>query len=59
MAEIIPPLNQQTLSRMTPGKKRVARRFETLLEDDYLVYYDNPVVYKINNTLGIVKTHSC
>lgn len=43
MAEIIPPLNQQTLSRMTSGEKRVARRLETLLEDDYLVWYDIPV----------------
>jgi len=43
MAEIIPPLNRQTLSRMTSGEKRVARRLEKLLEDDYLVWYDIPV----------------
>ena len=43
MAEIIPPLNQQTLSRMTPGEKRLARRLEALLEDDYLVWFDIPV----------------
>ena len=43
MAEIIPPLNKQTLSRMTSGEKRVARRLEALLEDDYLVWYDIPV----------------
>ena len=43
MAEIIPPLNKQTLSRMTAGEKRVARRLESLLEDDYLVWYDIPV----------------
>ncbi len=43
MAEIIPPLNQQTLSRMTSGEKRVARRLKALLEDDYLVWYDIPV----------------
>ncbi|MFK5950527.1 MAG: 3'-5' exonuclease [Methylococcales bacterium] len=43
MAEIIPPLNQQTLSRMTAGEKRLARRLEALLEDDYLVWYDIPV----------------
>ncbi len=43
MAEIIPPLNKQTLSSMTPGEKRVARRLEALLEDDYLVWYDIPV----------------
>ncbi len=38
MAEIIPPLNRQTLSRMTAGEKRLARRLESLLEDDYLVW---------------------
>jgi len=43
MAEIIPPLNQHTLGRMTSGEKRVARRLEALLEDDYLVWYDIPV----------------
>ncbi len=43
MAEIIPPLNRQTLSRMTAGEKRLARRLESLLEDDYLVWYDIPV----------------
>lgn len=43
MAEIIPPLNQQTLARMTSGEKRLARRLQALLEDDYLVWYDIPV----------------
>lgn len=43
MAEIIPPLNKQTLSRMTSGEKRFARRLSALLEDDYLVWYDIPV----------------
>ena len=43
MAEIIPPLNRQTLSRMTSGEKRLARRLESLLENDYLVWYDIPV----------------
>ena len=43
MAEIIPPLNRQTLRRMTAGEKRLARRLESLLEDDYLVWYDIPV----------------
>jgi hypothetical protein len=43
MAKIIPPLNRQTLSRMTAGEKRVARRLQSLLEDDYLVWYDIPV----------------
>ncbi|MDZ7841666.1 MAG: 3'-5' exonuclease [Gammaproteobacteria bacterium] len=43
MAEIIPSLNRRTLSRMTSGEKRVARRLQSLLEDDYLVWYDIPV----------------
>ena len=43
MAEIIPPLNRQTLARMTSGEKRVAERLRDLLEDDYLVWYDIPV----------------
>lgn len=43
MAEIIPPLSKITLAKMTPGERRVARQLETLLEDDYLVWYDIPV----------------
>ncbi len=43
MAEIIPQLNRQTLSKMTAGEKRLARRLADLLEDDYLVWYDIPV----------------
>ncbi|RMG37119.1 MAG: DNA helicase II [Gammaproteobacteria bacterium] len=43
MAEIIPPLNQQTLSRMWPGERRLAQRLKELLEDDYLVWYDIPI----------------
>ena len=43
MAEIIPELNKQTLSRMEPGERRVARRLKDLLEDDCLVWYDIPV----------------
>ncbi len=43
MAEIIPPLNRQTLGRMTAGEKRVARRLQELLEDDYLVWFDIPL----------------
>ncbi len=43
MAKIIPTLNRHTLSKMTSGEKRVARRLETLLEDDYLIWYDIPV----------------
>jgi hypothetical protein len=43
MAEIIPSLTKQILSHMTPGEKRLARRLEALLEDDYLVWYDIPV----------------
>jgi hypothetical protein len=43
MAILIPSLNQQTLSRMTTGEKRLARTLEKVLEDDYLVWYDIPV----------------
>ncbi len=43
MAEIIPPLNRQTLSRMTAGEKRLAHRLARLLEDDYLIWYDIPI----------------
>jgi hypothetical protein len=43
MAQMITPLNRQTLSRMTSGEKRLARRFSSLLEDDYLVWYDIPL----------------
>lgn len=43
MAEIIPSLNRTVLARMTAGERRVARRLEALLEDDYLVWYDIPV----------------
>jgi Nuclease-related domain len=42
MAQLIPNLNT-CLSRMTPGEKRLARRLEALLDDDYLVWYDTPV----------------
>ena len=42
MAQLIPNLNT-CLSRMTPGEKRLARRLEALLDDDYLVWYDIPV----------------
>src|SRR5690625_2990252 len=41
MAEIIPNLN--TVRRMTSGERRFGRRLETLLEDDYTVWYDIPV----------------
>lgn len=43
MAEMIPPLNAQTLSRMTAGEKRFAQRLLAFLEDDYLVWYDIPL----------------
>jgi len=43
LAKLIPPLNQYTLSKMTAGEKRVARRLAALLEDDYWVWYDIPV----------------
>lgn len=42
MAQLIPNLNT-CLPRMTPGEKRLARRLEALLDDDYLVWYDIPV----------------
>ncbi len=42
MAQLIPNLNT-CLSRMTPGEKRLARRLEALLDDDYLCWYDIPV----------------
>lgn len=42
MAEIIPALNRQTLGPMTAGEKRLARRLEAFLENDYLVWYDIP-----------------
>ena len=42
MAQLIPNLNT-CLPRMTPGEKRLARRLEALLDDDYLCWYDIPV----------------
>ncbi|MBZ9558033.1 MULTISPECIES: nuclease-related domain-containing DEAD/DEAH box helicase [unclassified Modicisalibacter] len=41
MATIIPALS--TISRMTRGERRLGRRLESLLEDDYLVWYDIPL----------------
>lgn len=49
MAKIIPALNRQTLAKMTSGEKRVARRLEALLEDDYVIWYDIPVGSKRRN----------
>ena len=43
MAEMIPPLNAETLSRMTAGEKRFAQRLLAFLEDDYIVWYDIPI----------------
>ncbi|GGY57578.1 DNA helicase [Bacterioplanes sanyensis] len=43
VAEIIPALSKEVLSRMTAGEKRFAQRLRELLEDDYLVWYDMPV----------------
>lgn len=43
MATIIPALNRHTLARMTSGEKRLAQALASLLEDDYLVWYDIPV----------------
>src|SRR5690554_5537571 len=42
MAQLIPNLNT-CLPRMTAGEKRLAKRLEALLDDDYLVWYDIPV----------------
>ncbi|HET7267405.1 MAG TPA: NERD domain-containing protein/DEAD/DEAH box helicase [Oleiagrimonas sp.] len=45
MASLIPTLNN-CLPRMTGGEKRVARRLEQKLEDDYLIWYDVPIGLK-------------
>ncbi len=42
MARLIPSLNS-CLHRMQAGEKRLARRLETHLEDDYLCWYEIPV----------------
>lgn len=42
MAELIPSLTT-CLSKMTSGEKRLARRLETLLEDDYICWFDIPL----------------
>ncbi len=42
MASLIPAIGT-CLSRMTGGEKRLARRLEDKLEDDYLLWYDVPV----------------
>ncbi|WP_197477590.1 nuclease-related domain-containing protein, partial [Alcanivorax sp. HI0044] len=41
MATVIP--NLSTLRGMTAGERRLGQRLETLLEDDYTVWYDTPV----------------
>ena len=41
MATVIP--NISTLRGMTAGERRLGQRLETLLEDDYTVWYDTPV----------------
>lgn len=43
MAEIIPVLGREVLSRMTSGERRFASRLKTLLEDDYTIWYDIPI----------------
>lgn len=43
MAEIIPALSRDVLSRMTAGERRFATRLKTLLEDDYTIWYDIPI----------------
>jgi len=42
VASLIPAIGS-CLSRMTGGEKRLARRLEDKLEDDYLIWYDVPV----------------
>jgi hypothetical protein len=42
MATLIPSLNS-CLSKMTSGEKRLARRLESHLEDDYFCWFDQPV----------------
>lgn len=42
MASLIPAIGT-CISRMTSGEKRLARRLEDKLENDYLVWYDVPV----------------
>ncbi|GAB4365443.1 MAG: nuclease-related domain-containing DEAD/DEAH box helicase [Methylohalobius crimeensis] len=42
MANLIPSLNS-CVSRMQAGERRFARRLESLLEDDYLCWYELPV----------------
>ncbi|MFV0511332.1 MAG: nuclease-related domain-containing protein, partial [Shewanella algae] len=42
MATLIPSLNN-CLAKMQAGEKRLARRLESHLEDDYLCWYDIPV----------------
>lgn len=42
MAKLIPALPSVT-GKMTPGERRLARRLESHLEDDYLCWYDVPV----------------
>ncbi|WP_232802285.1 nuclease-related domain-containing DEAD/DEAH box helicase [Alloalcanivorax mobilis] len=41
MATVIPSLS--TIRKMTPGERRLGQRLESLLEDDYTVWYDIPV----------------
>lgn len=43
MAEIIPSLTREVLTRMSAGEKRFAQRLKDFLEDDYLCWYDIPV----------------
>jgi len=41
MATVIPSLS--TIRGMTPGERRLGHRLESLLEDDYTVWYDIPL----------------
>jgi hypothetical protein len=42
MAKLINSLNQGRRN-VTPGERRFAKRLETLLEDDYLCWFDVPI----------------
>lgn len=42
MVQLIPNLST-CLSKMTAGEKRLARRLEDFLEDDYICWYDIPI----------------
>jgi len=55
MATLIPSI-RTCASRMTSGERRVARRLEDKLDDDYLLWYDVPMGPK---GIPLVKPVSC